>query len=152
MSARTPKQRPDALPEVLNVTPITSTVQLEGPKKAGRKPKPKLPAVPSLQMSDLEQQWFEFFIQSHRNEYPDMTDTDQIHLILAAISFINSLRVHQQELQSGQVISMARQHPANQMRAELDLLSFTRKARTAGKQSEDPALKDIKDKLLGLSA
>jgi hypothetical protein len=47
---------------------------------------------------------------------------------------------------------MARQHPGVQMRALLDQLSVTRKARKADKNPADDALKEAQQMLLGLSA
>jgi hypothetical protein len=57
----------------------------------------------------------------------------------------------QNELSTGELITMARQHSGVQMRALLDMLSVTRKARTAGKKEEDPQLVEARKALLGLS-
>lgn len=101
-------------------------------------------------MNELEQQWYDYFISSHRLEYPDLTDTDNILLMLAGLEFVKYLRVAQDEMKTGTVISMARQHPGVQMRALLDQLSVTRKARNAGKK-DDP-LAAMREDLLKLSS
>lgn len=146
MSNRVPAA---ALPEVLRVTPITAA---RSAPRRGRKPKLEVPPFPDFPMAEDEKKLYEFFIESHRLEYAPLSYTDEIHLQLAAVAYINSLRVAQEELRSGQVISMARQHPLVQMRAELDLLSFTRKARTQGKTQESPEMKQAREHLMKLSS
>lgn len=105
-----------------------------------------------MPLTEPEQALFDFFLEAHRQQYPDLTPTDNLLLWLAGIEFIKYLRVVAEELETGKVISMARQHPGVQMRALLDQLSVTRKARTAGKQAENPEEKELRDFFLGLSA
>lgn len=107
--------------------------------------------MPLFEMNELEQQWYKYFIDSYNAEYPDLTDSDQISLMLAAIEFIKYLRVAQDELSTGQVISMARQHPGTNMRALLDQLSVTRKQRGTKPTPEDQEREELRQKLLGLS-
>jgi len=148
VSTSKPRQPASALPEVLKVTPITAAHRA---RHSGRPKKLEVPPMPDFPMEEDEKKLYTFFIEAHRQEYAPLSGTDEIHLILAAVAYINALRVAQEELKTGQVISMARQHPMVQMRAELDLLSFTRKARTQGKSQESPELAQARKMLLGMS-
>ncbi len=112
-----------------------------------------MPPLPAMKMTPLEQDLYDYFLASYQQEYPDLSSTDHLHLHLAAVEYVKYLRVIGYELESGQVITMSRQHPGVQMRALLDQLSVTRKARTAGrKPEEDPDAKKLQDFLMGLSA
>lgn len=112
-------------------------------QKPGRKKKPSMPTLPTLDMSDFEREWFTYFREVYQAEYPDLTDADKLLLFLAAIEFIKYLRVAGAELATGEVISQARQHPGTQMRALLDQLSVTRKARQRQPKEEDDPSADL---------
>lgn len=102
-------------------------------------------------MSDAERRVFDDFITEYMREYPDLTQTDYRLLHLAAIEYIKYIRIAAQELESGQVISMARQHPGTAMRALLDQLSTTRKQRTRGaKQNEPEEAEELRQILLSI--
>jgi hypothetical protein len=103
----------------------------------GRPPKPRMPALPKFEISDYEQEWFDFFQAVYQAEYPDLIESDRLLLFLAGIEFIKYLRVAGAELASGEVISQARQHPGTMMNALLDRLSVTRKAREKKPREED---------------
>jgi hypothetical protein len=107
----------------------------------GRKPKPKMPPLPQGLldgMTELEQQHFWYFIDAYQVDYPSMKPTDVLCLYFAAMEYVNYLRVQAKQFKSGEVISMARQHPGVQMRAWLDMMDVTRKARTrSGKSTDD---------------
>jgi hypothetical protein len=119
---------------------------------AGRPPKLVMPDLPELQMTDVERPLFDYFIDSYNQEYPDLTATDHLTLFLAAIEFIKYLRVAARELETGEVITMSRQHPGVNFRALLDQLSVTRRARTARSRPDDDAdSKELKDFFLGMS-
>lgn len=99
-----------------------------------------------MPMTDTEQALFDYFMFAYKDQYPDMVPTDYLLLHLAGLEYIKYLRVVAEELETGKVISMARQHPGVNMRALLDQLSVTRKARTArGKTEEDPAATELRD-------
>jgi hypothetical protein len=79
-----------------------------------------------------------------------MVPTDYLILHLAGLEYIKYLRVVAEELETGKVISMARQHPGVNMRALLDQLSVTRKARTSrGQKEEDSDAQEIRDFFMG---
>lgn len=119
----------------VDAKPIT---QLEQPRSVatGGRPK-KLKPMPILEgLSDAEKVLFDNFIQAYLDEYPDITPTDYGMLWLVAVEYIKYLRILSVELSTGQVMSMARQHPGTNMRALQDQLSFTRKARMHGKPQD----------------
>lgn len=103
-------------------------------------------------MTDVEQSLFDYFIEAYKQQYPDMVPTDHLLLHLAGLEYIKYLRVVAEELETGKVISMARQHPGVNMRALLDQLSVTRKARTSrGTKEEEPEAAELRDFFMGLS-
>lgn len=99
-----------------------------------------------MPMTEVEQNLFDFFLAAYKDQYPDLTPTDQLTLHLAALEYIKYLRVVREELETHKVISMARQHPGVNMRALLDQLSVTRKARTArGQKPEDEEARELRE-------
>lgn len=102
-----------------------------------------MPALPKFDISDYEQEWYDYFWTTYLQTYPDLTDSDKLLLMLAGIEFIKYLRVAGAELASGEVISQARQHPGTQMNALLDRLSVTRKARERRPREEDDPNADL---------
>lgn len=134
---RPPKVPATQKPETLNVTPLRA---IPAQPKAGRPKKLKMPPLPAEVfggMSDLEKQHFDFFVQAIREEHPDLNGSDLICLNMAALNYINSLRLQQEQLSSGQLVTMSRQHPEVQMRAWLDLMSVSRKQRGPQKSDAD---------------
>ncbi len=79
-------------------------------------------------MSQLEKDLFDYFIETFREKYAIEEGPDLISLYLAGFDYIQTLRVQAEQMRSGQIISMARQHPAVQLRAWLDQMDVTRKA------------------------
>lgn len=142
----TQKHEPEIPVSPITLAPISET-------KRGRKPKlvaPPLPAMPG--MNEDEALLFDFFQEAIKAQYPDLTQFDLLILHLAAVEYIKYLRVAARELETKQVISMARQHPGVNMRALLDQLSVTRKARTGNtKDTGDDLDKEARAALLGLS-
>lgn len=149
---RTPSRKPEdqnqptEAPSLsLIVHPLTE-IEPAKSKGAGRPSKPIMPDLPKMPMTDVEQPLFDYFMQSYQHQYPDLTPTDLLILHLAGLEYIKYLRVVAEELETGKVISMARQHPGVNMRALLDQLSVTRKARTArGQKEEDPAATELRE-------
>jgi hypothetical protein len=149
-----PQQRkpPSAQPETLKLLPVESRPE---EKRVGRKRKPAPPPPLSLPgMSGAELERYDLFLAAYREEYKgQLSNTDNILLELAAIEYIKCLRVMANELTTGETITMARQHPGVQMRAYMDMLSITRKARVAesrGKKEETGTPSKLND-LLSLS-
>lgn len=104
----------------------------------------EMPPLPMMEMGANEKALQVYFIEAYRLDYPDMSQTDLILLHLASLEYIKYLRVVAEELETGKVISQARQHPGVNMRALLDQMAVTRKARTAGvKASSDN--KDVEE-------
>ncbi len=135
---------------MITAKPLTS---IETPrfKGAGRPPKLVMPALPDLALTSVERPLFDYFIDSYNAEYPDLTPTDHLNLFLAAIEFIKYLRVAARELETGEVITMSRQHPGVNLRALLDQLSVTRRARTArSRPEEDSDAKELREFFLSM--
>lgn len=125
------------LSQSLHVHPLTQTEPIKK-TGAGRPAKLVMPPMPLMPMTEVEQGLFDFFQAAYKEQFPDLTPTDLLMLYLAGLEFVKYMRVVAEELETGKVISMARQHPGVNMRALLDQLSVTRKARVAkGKPEED---------------
>jgi hypothetical protein len=147
------RKSPSSKSETLKVIPLTAP--LEQPAKPGRKPKRKIPPLPQEimdGMTDIEQQHFEFFVESVLAENPDLRGTDFIFVNLAGLDYINTLRLEVQQLSSGELVTMSRQHPGVQFRAWIDMLSVSRKARQGGKSQESEEKANTRAMLLGLSS
>src|SRR5216684_158638 len=137
--------------QTIKAKPLTSTEPIK-PRSAGRPEKLVMPPLPEMSMTDVERDLFDFFLASYKEQYPDMVPTDYLLLHLAALEYIKYLRIIAEELETGHVLTMSRQHPGTNMRALLDQLSVTRRARTAGrKPDEDPEAKELQKFLMGLS-
>lgn len=150
------RRQPNGVPQTFTVKKLETPAQLEAPHRGRRKRKLPMPPLPQAMldaMTPLEQQHFKFFLDAHHEEYGDsLTQADEISLQQAAIEYINLLRVQADQLESGKIISMARQHPGVQLRQWLDSLSVTRKQRQAtSPKSEDKATADMQQALLSLS-
>lgn len=143
-SVPTPPDRrsPTTAPaETLKVLPLETPTQLHA-SRPGRKRRLTMPPLPQEifdGMTALEQEHFHFFVDAYTQDYPGMTPSDQMGLQLAGLEYINYLRMQASQLSTGQLISMARQHPGVQLRAWLDSMSVTRKARqrTAPKDGDE---------------
>lgn len=107
-----------------------------------------MPPMPLLKLNELEQQWYDWIIQSYLTEFPDLTDTDKMQLPLLAIEYIKYLRVAARELESGEVLSMARMHPFTNLKGLMEQLAVTRKAKKSDKTSEPDPQAEARKKLL----
>ena len=144
------KKQPINDTQSLRVHPLTETEPSK--RSVGRPSKLTMPDLPRMPMTDVEQSLFDYFIEAYKQQYPDMVPTDHLLLHLAGLEYIKYLRVVAEELETGKVISMARQHPGVNMRALLDQLSVTRKARTSrGTKEEEPEAAELRDFFMGLS-
>ena len=156
MTTTSKKQPTDGLgPQVSNQSiqarPLTSTMP-EKRRSVGRPAKLEMPALPALAMTDIEQNLFDYFINAYDEQFPDLTPTDHLMLFLAGVEFIKYIRMAREELETGKLVTMSRQHPGVQLRGLLDQLSVTRKARTArNKPDEDEDSKDLRDFFMSLS-
>lgn len=139
---------------VLRAGPVTKPAQLD-PARRGRKPKLEMPAMPQEVfdgMSALERRHYDFFVESIKLDYGITKPSDMVALHMAALEYINLLRVSAKQLADGEVITAMRQHPGVQLRAWLDTLSTTRKARKEQPTNqEDEELARWKENLRSLS-
>lgn len=140
------RPRPENNPVSISTKPITTT-QSTQVKGAGRPAKLVMPPLPHMPMSPVEQDLYDFFIAAYHEDYPDLTATDHLLLQLAGYEYIKFLRLISEELESGKLVSMARQHPGVQFRALLDQMSVTRRSRIAHGKPDDDAegAKEIRD-------
>jgi len=152
---RAPKQLSDTPAQThtqfTDIKPLTSTMPARR-TQAGRPKKLVMPDLPEMKMTDIEQNLFEFFMAAYEQEYPDLTPTDHLILHLAGLKYIQYLRTIAGELETGKLITMARQHPGVELRGLLDQLSVTRKARTAKSRpttSEEET--ELKEFFMGMS-
>jgi len=121
---------------VVDATPIT-TLEVPRTVATGGRPR-RLKPMPRLDgLTDAEQVLYDDFIQEYLTEYPDISATDYRMLFLIGVEYIKYLRIVGEELRSGKVLSMARQHPGTNMRALQEMLSITRKDRMKGKPQQE---------------
>lgn len=141
---------PEHREPTINAKPVENA--LPATRGRGRPPRIQQPPLPQMEMSEQEHAMQTFFIESYRLDYPDMLPTDLILLQLASFEYIKYLRVVQEELATGKVISMARQHPGVNMRALLDQMSVTRRARNSGSRQNDTNKDDqeLRDALMSI--
>lgn len=138
----------------LQLHPVETPTKEQTPAK-GRPPRRKMPAMPEeilSGMSPLERQHYDYFLYAIRHDYPNLTPSDEISLQMAAIEYVNLMRVQAKQLQTGETITQARQHPGVQLRAWLDSMHATRKARVSGKKQDSPEEADLRAALSALSA
>ena len=137
--------------QTIQAAPLT-LVQPPKARGVGRPEKLVMPPLPEMDMTDVERELFDYFLASYHAQYPDLVPTDHLLLHLAACEYIKYMRVLADEMRTGKILSMARQHPATQMRGLLEMMSVTRRARTMrNKPDEDPDSKDLRDFFMSLS-
>lgn len=112
----------------IEASPIENLEEHPRTVKTGGRPR-QLALMPSMPMTDVETALFDSFIQEYLTKYPDLEPVDYRILFLAGLEYIKYLRIIRDELDRHQVISMARQHPAVQMRGLLNDLSVSRRQR-----------------------
>lgn len=129
---------PTAKPTSIVVLPVQRPT--ESTPKRGRPRKLKYPPIPQEVLdglTPLEREHFDFFIESIREDYHISLPSDQIALYMAALEYVNLLRVQAHQLKSGEVITAARQHPGVQLRAWLDSMAATRAKRGTAKETDE---------------
>lgn len=125
-------RNPADKPELLIVPPVTRKPKLGRPRK-----RPEAPPLPTLELTTDESILFDDFQATVLEEYPDLTRLDKYILYLAAIEYIKYVRMGQDELKTGQLITMSRQHPGTQFARLIDMLSVSRKARQKVKPEQE---------------
>lgn len=109
------------------------------PARPGRKPKLGPPPMPLLEMTPDEALMYSYFLDAIEDDYPNLKNSDRLLLPIVAAEYIKYLRMLQEELKSGKLVSMARQHPGTMFaRFMAQLLGTTRNQRMkAGNESSD---------------
>jgi len=144
-----PTRTPQDKPATLSVVPLSQAAPEAVGRKPGRPKKSGMPPMPELQVTPLEKQMYDYFISAYLEEYPDLTASDKIVLQLAGVVYVEIWRVNVQELESGQVITMARQDLYARMRGLLDSMAVTRKQRKRAGEGDDPS-SQTRDELMRL--
>jgi hypothetical protein len=103
-------------------------------------------------MTELEMQHFYYFLAAFQEDFPNLKPSQEISLVQAAIEYINLLRTQARQLETGEVISMARQHPGVQLRAWLDALGVNRKQQARDDKAEEGTQAALKASLERLSS
>lgn len=136
--------------EQFKVEPLHALPQ-EEPRR-GRPPIQRLEPL-ELDFNDFELGRYFYFIAAANKLLGKNKDMfDDMFIEMAAAEYIKYLRILQYEAKNHTSITMARQHPGVQMRALIDLLSISRKARQTSKQEKDPEKEEALKILKGLAA
>lgn len=122
-----------------------NTARLEEPKGPGRPKKKEPPPIPQElydSMTPLEREYFDAQVEGYLHDYPEMSVTDRMNLLQAAIEYVQLLRMQISLLKDGELLTQGRQHPGTSYRAWLDMMDCTRKARL----KNTPKQQDEQDK------
>lgn len=115
-----------------------------------------MPAIPQAVldgMTPLEREWFQFFVEAIKVDYGITKASDYIALYMAALDYVILWRVQAVQLATGELMTAARHHPGAHLRAWLDSMSTTRKARKeAPASAEDEQLESWKQGLRKISS
>lgn len=96
-------------------------------------------------LSEYERDLYDLYTRALEADYPGMKPSDRMLLPLVAGEFIKCMRLLGNELSSGELVTMSRQHPGTQFRSLLDqILGATRKSRV---KNGDDKKDDIIDAL-----
>lgn len=107
-------------------------------KTAGRPRKLQAPPIPYFKMSEDEAVMFDYFIRAFQEDYPGMKNTDLLDLPLIAAEYIKYLRLVAKELESGELVTMSRQHPGSMYaRFKSQILGATRQQRMKMEKPEE---------------
>src|SRR5258708_19834780 len=134
---------PQADHQAMHARPLEAAPQKSG-RPVGRPAKMEMPALPELALNPVEQDLLDYFLWAYHTEFPDLKPTDNLILFLAAVEWIKYLRMIREELETGKLVTMSRQHPGVSLRGLLDQLSVTRKARTS--HSTPPESDEARDR------
>jgi hypothetical protein len=142
------------MPKLIDLTKL-ETGYIPEPKKAGRPKRIKMPPLPLEvweAMSQLEQEWFEFFVDAYRQDYPGMSPTDEMCLVQAALENVHLLRKHATMFSEGKLLTQGRQDPSQTLLRWLDMMDCTRKARMKNQPKTDDDKQQMADLLKRLSS
>jgi hypothetical protein len=119
--------------------------------RRGRPPKYTQPPIPQELldgMSDLEKEWYFYFIKTIKEEYPDLSRFDliQVHVLLAPC-FVSCMRLETQQMSKKELVMMSRQDPRTQFNNLMNSLSVRRRDR---KQEKHEEKSEVKDYIMGL--
>ena len=130
-----PRRTPTDKPEVLATERVSfKLVQ----NKPGRPKKLQPPPIPAFKMSAEEAEQYDYFIQAVMEDYPGMKNSDLLMLPLVAAEYIKYLRLVGRELESGELVTMSRQHPGSMLaRFMSQILATTRQQRVKSEKPQE---------------
>ena len=140
--------------KVVSTSPLQQKMEEPEEKKNGRPKKTVLPAIPGEvyeQLSDIEKEHFDFLVLALKKELPNISPLEQICVVLAAMEYINTLRLEVEQLKTGRLVTMSRQHPAMQLRAWIDA-ALKRHKNKKEVDEDEKNRNEFRNALLGLSA
>lgn len=113
-------------------------------RRPGRPQALEMPAIPQPildGMDELEQQHFYHFIQAYtdayKRKYRKLTPTAEIGIVQAALDYVHLWRLQAEQMQSGKLVSQARQHPGTSLRAWLQSAGLQEKDMEQPVKAED---------------
>jgi hypothetical protein len=124
-----PTIKPTDMPRTLKLLPLQAK-----PKRGPGRPKAVHPPTPPQfeWQNDYERDLYEWLVDRYPVDYPGLKDTDLVFLYIAAAETVKYMRLLGTEIQSGELVTMARQHPGQMLARILDsLLGTTRNKRLA---------------------
>lgn len=139
---------PEREPTDVSKTLSTKALQPSPKRGPGRPQLPSKATQPDFVfLNDYEHVLYESYMRALEVDYPGMKASDRLLLPLVAGEYIKCMRLLGNELESGELVTMSRQHPGTQFRGLLDtILGTTRKARVRnGDDKKDDALESLPD-------
>ncbi len=99
----------------------------------GRKRKAEMPVPTELirGMNPFEEKAFWAFLETLRDNIPDLTPLEEMLLPLVGVKFIQTLRVSAREMNENEILSSMKQYPEVHLRAWLSMLGV---GRTTGRR------------------
>ncbi|GHO55498.1 hypothetical protein [Ktedonobacter robiniae] len=127
----------------MNVTPMSEASETKK-RGRGRPANLEMPPVPQAildGMTELEQAHFEHFRDAYteacKKRYGKITPTAEIGIVQAALDYIHLWRMQIEQIQTGKLVSQARQHPGTSLRAWLQSAGLQEKDMMEPAKQED---------------
>lgn len=136
-----PRREPNEKPETFTTAPVVFHV---AKRKPGRPKNIELePPLPVFVVTPEEQMLMEWAMAKWRADY-ELKDSDLLLLPLCAAELVKYYRLIAQELQSGSLVTMSRQHPGAMFaRFMSQLLGTTRTNRQKNAKPDDDGADDF---------
>lgn len=141
-------KQPTDKPTTLEVPQLQLISKATTPGRPRKRSQPPIPQELLDGMSELERDWYFYFIETLKKEYPDLTPFDliQVYMLLAPC-FIACMRLETQQMSKRELVVMSRQDPRSQFNVFMNSLSVRRRDR---KNEAKEERNEVKEFLLGL--